>query len=125
MAPGIRVANARTLADVDVFFTGWVPTDSYSAEEKEALREFVRGGGTVIATTDDSGHTMVDTFGVTQGDGSGSPTENTVTAPAHPIAAGLFGEVAGSASMTPPATTRISVPTRARSAATQTARPWR
>ena len=65
----------------------------YSAAEKTALHDFVRDGGTLIATTDDSGHTMVDAFGLTQGDGSGSPTENMITDPAHAIANGAFGTV--------------------------------
>jgi hypothetical protein len=81
------------LAGADVLFTGWVPTGSYSAAEKTALRDFVRDGGTLIATTDDGGHTMVDAFGLTQGDGGGNPTENTITDPAHPIANGAFGTV--------------------------------
>ena len=91
VAPGVREANARTLAGVDVFFTGWTPL--YSAEEKKALRDFVVGGGTLIATTDDSGHTMVDAFGLTQGNGSGNPTPNTITDAGHPIADGPFGTV--------------------------------
>jgi hypothetical protein len=93
VAPGIRVANDRTLAGADVFFTGWVTTASYTPAEKEALRQFVLGGGTLIATTDDTGHTMVDAFGLVQGDGGGNPTENVITAPDHPIANGVFGVV--------------------------------
>jgi CSLREA domain-containing protein len=93
VAPGIRVANARTLAGADVFFTGWVTTASYTAAEKEALRQFVLGGGTLIATTDDTGHTMVDAFGLEQADGAGNPTENVITAPDHAIANGVFGTV--------------------------------
>ena len=50
-------------------------------------------GGTLIATTDDSGHTMVDAFGLTQGDGAGDPTVNTITDAVHPIANGPFGTV--------------------------------
>ncbi|HET8756141.1 MAG TPA: choice-of-anchor Q domain-containing protein, partial [Solirubrobacteraceae bacterium] len=80
VAPGIRVANARTLAGADVFFTGWVETSTFSAAEKEALRQFVLDGGTLIATTDDTGHTMVDAFGLEQADGAGNPTENVITA---------------------------------------------
>jgi hypothetical protein len=34
VAPGIRVANDRTLAGVDVFFTGWVPTESYTSPRR-------------------------------------------------------------------------------------------
>jgi hypothetical protein len=93
VAPGIRVANQRTLADADVFFTGWVTSGSYTPAEKEALRQYVLGGGTLIATTDDTGHTMVDAFGLEQGDGGGNPTENVITAPDHPIANGVFGVV--------------------------------
>ena len=93
VGPGIGVANDRTLAGVDVLFTGWVPTGSYSIAEKAALRAFVLAGGTLIATTDDSGHTMVDAFGLTQGDGGGNPTPNTITDTGHPIAGGPFGTV--------------------------------
>ena len=93
VAPGVRVANARTLAGADVFFTGWVTSSSYTPAEKEALRQFVLGGGTLIATTDDTGHTMVDAFGLEQADGAGNPTENVITAPDHPIANGVFGVV--------------------------------
>ena len=93
VAPGVRVANERTLGGVDVFFTGWTPTGSYSAEEKTALRDFVLDGGTLIATTDDTDHTMVDAFGLTQGGGTGNPTSNTITASGHPIADGPFGAV--------------------------------
>jgi hypothetical protein len=93
IGPGIAVANERTLAGVDVFFTGWVPTGSYTGEEKAALRDFVVDGGTLIATTDDSGHTMVDLFGLVQGDGEGDPTPNTISDTKHPIANGPFGAV--------------------------------
>ncbi len=93
IGPGIGVANDRTLARVDVFFTGWVGTGSYTGAEREALRAFVLGGGTLIATTDDSGHTIVDLFGLTQGDGSGDPTPNEITDADHPIANGPFGVV--------------------------------
>jgi hypothetical protein len=93
IAPGVAVASAATLASADVFFTGWVETASYTATEKTALRDFALGGGTLIATTDDTAHTMVDTFGLTQGDGSGFPTLNTITNTAHPVAGGPFGAV--------------------------------
>ena len=91
---GIDVASAETLEGVDVFFTGWVTTASYSAEEKEALRAFVRGGGTLIATTDDTEHTLADVFGLVQGDGSATPQSNVITEPDHPIPNGPFGVVA-------------------------------
>jgi hypothetical protein len=94
VGPGVAVASAASLASADVFFTGWVPTGSYTAAERTALRDFVLGGGTLIATTDDTAHTMVDTFGLTQGDGSGFPTVNTITNSTHPIASGPFGAVA-------------------------------
>ena len=93
IGPGVDVVSAATLAGVDVFFTGWVPSGSYTEEEKQALRAFVLGGGTLIATTDDTGHSMVDVFGLIQGDGSGNPTENTITEPGHPLANGPFGAV--------------------------------
>jgi CSLREA domain-containing protein len=95
VAPGIRAANDRTLAGVDVFFTGWVPSSTYTPEEKSALFDFVRDGGTLIATTDDSGHSMVDRFGLTQADDSSAnaPRQNVITDPDHAIANGAFGAV--------------------------------
>jgi hypothetical protein len=90
---GIEVASAATLAGTDVFFTGWVGTDTYTEAEKTALYNFVLGGGTLIATTDDTAHTMVDAFGLTQGDGGGVPP-NQITDLDHPIADGPFGTVA-------------------------------
>ena len=88
---GIDVASADTLAGVDVFFTGYVTTASYTDDEREALRDFVRRGGTIIATTDNSSHTMVDAFGLTQAEGSNAT--NVITEPEHPIADGPFGTV--------------------------------
>jgi hypothetical protein len=90
---GVSVASAATLAGTDVFFTGWVDTNTYTPAEKTALHDFVVGGGTLIATTDDSFHTMVDAFGLSQGDGSGNPTVNQITNASHPIANGPFGTV--------------------------------
>ena len=90
---GIDAASAEKLAGVDVFFTGWVHSASYSTEEKAALREFVLAGGSVIATTDDTDHSMVDLFGLTQEDASGEPTLNKISNPEHPIADGPFGTV--------------------------------
>lgn len=89
---GVSTASATTLAGADVFFVGWVPTSSYTAAEKQAILDFVLAGGAVIATTDDTGHTMADIFGVTQGNGSFNPS--TVTNTLHPIANGPFGPVA-------------------------------
>jgi hypothetical protein len=89
----VGVASAASLAGTDVFFTGWVHNSTYSEGEKEALYDYVVGGGTLIATTDDTGHTMVDAFGLTQGDGSGTQVVNQITDPAHPIASGPFGNV--------------------------------
>ena len=88
---GINVATAATLAGTDVFFTGWVPTSSYTAAEKTALYNFVLGGKTLIATTDDTSHTMVDAFGLTQGDGN--PEVSQITNGSHPIGREPFSDV--------------------------------
>lgn len=88
---GVSTVSAATLADADVFFTGYVLSSSYSAAEKQALLDFVLAGGAVIGTTDNTFYTMTDIFDVTQGDGGSSA--NTVTNAAHPIASGPFGPV--------------------------------
>ena len=93
IGPELDTVTLASLQNYDVFFTGWISTDSYSPAEKQALIDYVEGGGVLIATTDDSGHTMVDAFGLTQADGSGNPTANSITKPGHPIAAGPFGAV--------------------------------
>ena len=59
------------------------------------MRNFVLAGGALIATTDDTNHTMVDAFGLTQGDFEAIPSENVITEAGHPIADGPFGHVTG------------------------------
>ena len=95
-------ALVSSLQEIDVFFTGWVDTASYNLVStegpprsvKQILRDWVDNGGALIATTDDTSHTMVDAFGLIQLDGTGSPTTNTITNTTHPIADGPFGQVA-------------------------------
>ena len=79
------------LADVDVFFVGWVLTNSYTTDEKNDMLQFVLNGGAMVATTDDLFHNMADVFGVTLS--SGGSSFNTITNTEHPIADGCFGTV--------------------------------
>ncbi len=91
---GVNVVTPTDLSGVSVFFTGWVPTTSYTPTEDTALYNYVLGGGALIATTDDQEHTMVSVFGLTQGsDEGGSPTNNTITDASSPLADGPFGTV--------------------------------
>ena len=91
---GVRTVTLDNLCGVDVFFTGWVSTFSYTEEEKEALMDFVLAGGTIIATTDDLDHDVTDVFGVFHGGHRAvGLLVNTISDPAHPIANGPFGSV--------------------------------
>lgn len=87
----ISVASATSLSGVDVFVTGYVRTNSYTAAEKDALLDFVLDGGCLIGTTDSTSFNMADVFGVTHG--GGAPGSNTVTNTTHPVADGPFGTV--------------------------------
>ena len=89
VADGIDVASATSLIGTDAFLTGWIPTGTYTVAEKQALVDFVTAGGSLIATTDDTGHTVVDAFGLQQLDGTTNPS--TFLDAAHPIADGPFG----------------------------------
>jgi hypothetical protein len=89
VADGLSTATAASLLGTDVFVTGSVPTASYTPAERQALVDFVLGGGTLIATTDDTGHTMVDAFGITQSNGTSNLS--TFVRADHPIADGPFG----------------------------------
>lgn len=89
--PGVDTVTPGSLDGVDVFFTGWVLTSTYTDDERTALRDFVLAGGAVIATTDDLTHNIADLFGVTLENGSYST--GTPTAPASPLITGPFGTV--------------------------------
>jgi hypothetical protein len=89
---GIPTATPAALAGVQVFFSGWVPTTTYTDPEKAALLDYVKGGGAFIGTTDDVGHDMSSIFGMTLADGPGTTT-GTITDPTSPLADGPFGTV--------------------------------
>jgi hypothetical protein len=90
-APGVNVADASSLAGVDVFFTGWVSTSTYTPAERTALLDFVLGGGAVVATTDDELHDISDLFGLTLVNSSYGTA--TPTALSSPLVDGPFGVV--------------------------------
>lgn len=90
----VSVASSTALAGTDIFFTGWVPTNSYTTQEKAALLQFVLDGGALIGTTDDVFHDMSDIFGFTHaGSCAGGSGLNSIVDPTHPIANGPFGTV--------------------------------
>jgi hypothetical protein len=90
---GVPTATTDSLAGVNVFFTGWVTTDSYSDAEKAALLAYVKGGGALIGTTDGTDHDMSSIFGVTLADSPGGTETGTITDPSSPLADGPFGTV--------------------------------
>jgi hypothetical protein len=89
LAPPTDVASATTLAGTDVFLIGYVPTFTFTPEERQALRDFAVAGGNLIVSADDVDHSVVDVFGLTQADAGGNTL--TVTDPGSPLAAGPFG----------------------------------
>lgn len=90
-ATGIQTATEPLLSGVSVFFTGWTLTSSYSAAERNALRAAVLNGMNLVATVDDTAHTIGDLFDVLIED-TGSEM-STAVLPDHPILAGPFGRI--------------------------------
>jgi len=89
--PGLDTVTPGSLDGVDVFFTGWVLTSTYTADERAALLDYVLDGGAVIATTDGTNHDISDLFGLTLEDSS--YTTGTPTATDSPLIDGPFGTV--------------------------------
>jgi hypothetical protein len=83
--------DATVLSGFNVLFIGWIPTGTFTAGELSAMQTWVNGGGTIIATCDDSGHSDVcTTFGHTPNTGAVSPVVPT-GAGATTLFAGPFG----------------------------------
>ena len=89
---GMPTATPDALNGVNVFFTGWVDSTTYTPDEKTALLNYVKGGGALIGTTDALDHDMSDIFGMTLADGPGTTT-GTITDASSPLADGPFGTV--------------------------------
>lgn len=90
---GMDTATSSSLAGVNVFFTGYVTTASYTTDEKTALLNYVKGGGALIGTTDSTAYDMSDIFGMTLADSPGGLETGTITDPTSPLADGPFGTV--------------------------------
>ncbi len=90
---GMATATAGSLAGVDVFFTGYVASDTYTSAEKTALLDYVKGGGALIGTTDSPDYDMSDIFGMTLANATGGVVDGTITDPTSPLASGPFGTV--------------------------------
>ncbi|HVN51934.1 MAG TPA: hypothetical protein VMT43_10900 [Acidimicrobiales bacterium] len=90
---GVDTATSADLAGVNVFFTGWVTTTSYTNAEKTALLNYVKAGGALIGTTDGTDHDMSSIFGMTLADSPGGEETGTITDATSPLADGPFGTV--------------------------------
>jgi hypothetical protein len=90
---GIQTAVAGTLSGVDVFFTGRTAADSYTTNEKTAIRDAVLSGMNLVITADDLEHSIADVFGVTLVDSFRDPEMNSAVSPEHQILAGPFGRI--------------------------------
>jgi hypothetical protein len=91
--PGVATATAADLSGVDVFFTGYVTTASYTTAEKTALLNYVKAGGALVGTTDAVDYDMSSIFGMTLADSPGGHEVGTITDTASPLADGPFGTV--------------------------------
>jgi hypothetical protein len=92
-AGGMPTATADSLKGVNVFFTGYVASSTYTADEKTALLNYVKGGGALIGTSDETDYDMSDIFGMTLADSPGGVETGTITDPTSPLADGPFGTV--------------------------------
>ncbi len=90
---GMPTATADSLKGVNVFFTGYVASSTYTADEKTALLDYVKGGGALIGTSDETDYDMSDIFGMTLADSPGGVETGTITDPTSPLADGPFGTV--------------------------------
>lgn len=92
---GVATATAGSLAGANVFVTGWTTTSSYTAAERTALMNFVLGGGNLIIMADDTDHSIVSDYGVTQvvNPSGGGSANQVIVNPGHVIMNGPFGMV--------------------------------
>lgn len=85
------------LDEYDVFFIGYLLDSSPSAfttAELDAMKGYVRDGGTMIVTCDDPGYDKVcDSFGYPVLSTAPNPLTPTATGIAHPIFDGPFGKI--------------------------------
>ncbi len=90
---GVATATAASLKGVNIFFTGYVSTTSYTTAEKTALLDYVKGGGALIGTTDATSFDMSSIFGLTLANSPGGLETGTITDATSPLADGPFGKV--------------------------------
>ncbi len=86
----VQTITEAALAETDVLFDGWVENNAWSNAELNTIDNWVRAGGILISTNDDSGHNGLSTFfGVPV---AGTSTQTWVPANnVHPIVDGPFG----------------------------------
>jgi hypothetical protein len=90
---GIDTATSTNLKGVNIFVTGYTATDSYTSAEKTALLNYVKGGGAMLVTTDDTEDDISSLFGLTLEDATGGIVTGTITDSSSPLADGPFGKV--------------------------------
>lgn len=97
-SPAIQITDtaatidATVLANFGVLFIGYFPNGTFSGPELAAMQTWVNGGGTIIATCDDSSYADVCTaFGHTPTTQATSPTVPSVAGSTHPIFSAPFG----------------------------------
>jgi len=91
MGSGLSTLTMGSVAGIDVFFTGVTATTSYTDLEKVSLVNLVKGGMNLVATMDDTNHSIADLFNVTLRNG-GDPGQIAVLTE-HPVFSGPFGRI--------------------------------
>jgi hypothetical protein len=90
---GVDTVTSSNLAGVNVFFVGYVLTSTYTDAEKTAMLNYVKGGGTMIVTSDDPTYDISSIFGVTDAESPGGLETANITDTSSPLADGPFGTV--------------------------------
>jgi hypothetical protein len=87
--------DAAVLADIDVFFIGYLSDDNpnaFTADEISAFQTWVNGGGAIIITCDDSNYDAIcEAFGHPSTSQGSSPVVVEGSALTHPLFDGPFG----------------------------------
>ncbi len=90
IAEDVQTITTAAIANADILFDGWIENNAWSDAELNAIDAWVRAGGVLISTNDDTGHHGISSFyGLPV---AGTSTQNwTPVNNLHPLVDGPFG----------------------------------